>query len=223
MAEPAPRSGIGRILDTLTVIVAFGAVVVAVAMLANVIGTVTSAGEGTAARSSRSPGASTSTPARSASATPAAASSPTSPVATQAPAIIATRYQSGGHTYAGLEVRTGTVVTAALDGTVEVRTYQLIDGSVRVGSNVPSLPFYPYITILSADRRVIYRPGELGSDVEVLVQDGQQIRVGGALFRQLAAGRSSWATFYDPTAPFQVVVSVQAVPSGLDLEPQGSY
>jgi hypothetical protein len=53
----------------------------------------------------------------------------------------------------------------------------------------------------------------------VLVQDGQQIRVGAPLFRQLGAGPSSWTTFYDPAAPFQVVVSLQAVPSGLDLDP----
>jgi hypothetical protein len=43
--------------------------------------------------------------------------------------------------------------------------------------------------------------------------------VGGPLFRELGAGRSSWAAFYDPGIPFQVVVSVQAVPSGRDLDP----
>jgi hypothetical protein len=126
---------------------------------------------------------------------------------------------SAGHRYAGLAVKTGTVVTAAFDGVVEVRTYQLIGGSVRVGSNVASVPFYPYITVVSADRRMTYRPGELASDVEVLVEDGQQVRTGAALFRQLGSGRSSWAAFYDSAAPFQVVVSLQAIPSGLDLDP----
>ena len=220
MAEPAPRPGMGRVLDSLTFIVAFVSLAVAVLMLDSVIADTVSAGRdriAPAVRPSPTPGVSIPV----ASVTPASASprpSPT-PSPTPASAIVATRYLSAGHTYAGLEVGTGTVVTAALDGIVEVRTYQLIDGSVRVGSNVPSLPFYPYITIVSADSRMTYRPGASGSDVEVLVQDGQQIRVGGSLFRQLGAGRSSWATFYDPGAPFQVVVSVQAVPSGRDLDP----
>lgn len=216
MSAPAPRPGLGRVLDNLTIVVAFVAVLVAVAMLASVIsGTVSAGGDRVA------PQASGPTAVLSGSVTLAPASPPPSPTATpsQAPPIVATAYLSAGHTYAGLEVRTGTVVTAALDGVVEVRMYQLIDGSVRVGSNVPSLPFYPYITVVSANSRMTYRPGALGSDVEVLVEDGQPIRVGGALFRQLGAGRSSWATFYDPGTPFQVVVSVQAVPSGRDLDP----
>jgi hypothetical protein len=216
MSAPASRPGTGRVLDSLTIVVALVAVVVAVAMLVNAI---------IGSPSPRTPEASGLTAVPSGSVTLASASPSPSPTATptQAPAIVATPYLSGGHTYAGLEVRTGTVVTAARDGVVEVRTYQLIDGSVRVGSNVPSLPFYPYITVVSADTRVTYRTGALGFDVEVLVEDGQQIRVGGPLFRQLGAGRSSWATFYDPGAPFQVVVSVQAVPSGRDLDPLGFF
>lgn len=217
MSEPAPRPGMGRVLDGLTIVVVFGAVVVAVVMVETVM-------PDALRPSQRTPEASGPAAVRSASPTPAPApSAPPSPTASatssQAAAIVARPYLSGGHTYAGLDVRTGTVVTAVLDGVVEVRTYQLIGGNVRVGSNVPSLPFYPYITVVSADRRMTYRPGELGSDVAVLVEDGQQIRVGAPLFRQLGAGRSSWATFYDPSAPFQVVVSVQAVPSGLDLDP----
>ena len=224
MSAPAPRPGLGRVLDNLTIVVAFVAVVVAVTMLVNVISGTVSAGDGRVApadRASRTPEAPGPTAVLSGSVTLAPASPPPSPTATpsQAPPIVATAYLSAGHTYAGLEVRTGTVVTAALDGVVEVRMYQLIDGSVRVGSNVPSLPFYPYITVVAANSRMTYRPGALGSDVEVLVEDGQPIRVGGALFRQLGAGRSSWATFYDPGTPFQVVVSVQAVPSGRDLDP----
>jgi hypothetical protein len=209
----------GRVLDSLTIVVAFVAVVVALAILVSVIlGTVS--GGGDRAGPTRTPETSRPSALPSGSVTLATASpSPPAPTPSQAPAIVATPYLSGGHTYAGLEVRTETVVTAAFDGVVEVRMYQLIDGSVRVGSNVASLPFYPYITVMSADSRMTYRPGALGSDVEVLVEDGQQIRVGGPLFRQLGAGRSSWATFYDPGIPFQVVVSVQAVPSGRDLDP----
>jgi hypothetical protein len=210
----------GRVLDGLTIIVAVVAVIVAVATLADVIGTISDGDRSAPAERSSSRTTSGPTAARSGSATPAPASTPPSASTTpsQAPAIVATPYLFGGHANAGLDVRIGTVVTAALDGIVEVRMYQLIDGSVRVGSNVPSVPFYPYITIVSADSRMIYRPGALGADVEVLVEDGQQIRVGGPLFRQLGAGRSSWATFYDPGIPFQVVVSVQAVPSGRDLD-----
>ena len=209
MSEPRPRSGMARVLDGLTIVVACGTVVIAVAMV------------GGAVRPSRTPepvGPAAVPSSATAAPAPSPPASPTA-VPTQASPIVASAYLSGGHPYAGLEVRTGTVVTAALDGVIEIRTYQLIGGSVRVGSNVPSLPFYPYITIVSADRRMTYRPGELGSDVEVLVQDGQQIRKSEPLFRQLGVGRSSWATFYDPGAQFQVVVSVQALPSGLDLDP----
>ena len=222
MSESAPRPGTGRVLDGLTFVVAFVAAIVAVAMVVSVIsGTVGAGGDraGSDRSSSRTAGASGPTAVPSGSATLAPASPSQTVTPSQAPAIVATQYLSAGHTYAGLEVRTGTVVTAALDGVVEVRMYQLIDGSVRVGSNVPSLPFYPYITVVSPDSRMTYRPGALGSDVELLVADGEQIRVGGPLFRELGPGRSSWATFYDPGIPFQVVVSVQAVPSGRDLDP----
>jgi len=219
MPESTPRPGMGRVLDGLTFIVAFIAVIVAVAMVVNATSLV-SAGADRGASAARASPRTTSGPTAvpSGSATPAPASPSPAATPTQALAIVATAYPSGGHTYAGLEVGSGTVVTAALDGVVEVRTYQLIDGGVRVGSNVPSLPFYPYITVVSADTRMTYRPGALGSDVEVLVEDGRQIRVGAPLFRQLGAGRSSWATFYDPASTFQVVVSVQAVPSGRDLD-----
>jgi len=216
MPESAPRSRSGRVLDGLTFIVAFVAAIVALAMVVAVISDRAAPVDRPSSRTTRTSGP---TAVPSGSATLAPASPSPTVTASQAPAIVAAQYLSGGHTYAGLEVRTGTVVTAALDGVVEVMMYQLIDGSVRVGSSVPSLPFYPYITVVSADSRMTYRPGALGSDVEVLVADGEQIRVGGPLFRELGAGRSSWATFYDPGIPFQVVVSVQAVPSGRDLDP----
>ena len=221
MAEPARRPEMSRVLDGLTVFVAFGAVVIALAMVASVV--VGTAGlRGDRAGAAPTAQASRRTASPSGSVTPASVPSlPPSPTAnpTESSPIVAASYRSGGHTYAGLEVRTGTVVTAAFDGLVEIRMYQLIDGNVRIGSNVPSLPFYPYITVVSADRRMTYRPGALGSDVEVLAEDGQHISIGGPLFRQVGAGRSSWAAFYDPGSPFQVVVSVQAVPSGLDVDP----
>jgi hypothetical protein len=208
----SPRTG--RVLDALTILVSLVTVVVAVVVLVNAtVGTARAGGDRGAPIASA-----TAAPASGAVTQAPASPSPTA-TPTASPAIIATRYLSGGHAYAGLDVPTGTTVTAALDGTVEIRTYQLIDGNVRVGSNVPSLPFYPYVTVVSATERMIYRPGALGSDVELLAADGQQIRVGGALFRQLGPGRSSWSAFYDPAARFQVVVSAQAVPSGLDLDP----
>lgn len=220
MAEPASGSGLRRVLDSVTVIVAFVSLVVAVVMLDSVIrDTAIVGGDRFASAARPSPTSGSSIPAVASGSV--SASPPPSPTATavQAPAIVATPYLSAGHAYAGLEVSIGAIVTSPVDGVIEVKTYQLIGGSVRVGSDVPSLPFYPYITVVSANSRMTYRPGALGSDVEVLVQDGQQIRVGGSLFRQLGAGRSSWATFYDPGAPFQVVVSVQAIPSGRDLDP----
>ena len=161
-------------------------------------------------------------------ASPVPTASPTTepsatPTATPEPRILAAPYLVGGRTYAGLEVQVDTALAARFDGSVEVRIYQLIGGSIRIGSNVPSLPFFPYITVVSADRRMIYRPGALGVDTELLVRDGQRIAVGEPLFRQIGPGRSSWATFYDAGSPFQVVVSLQALPSGRDLDPRDSF
>jgi hypothetical protein len=134
------------------------------------------------------------------------------------PSIAATRYRSGGRNYIGLEVAEGTEFPARFDGVVELRVYQFFNGQVWTGSNVASLPFFPYITVTSGDKRMTYRPGSLGSDTELLVRDGQRIATGDSLFRVIGEGRSSWATFYDPRAPFQVVVSLQAVPSGRELD-----
>jgi len=162
----------------------------------------------------------TTTPSTSAmpTASPRMEPSPT-PTAAPEPRILAAPYVVGGRTYAGLEVQAGTVLAARFDGSVEVRMYQLIGGSIRIGSNVPSLPFFPYVTVVSADRRMTYRAGALGVDTEVLVRDGQLIGAGEPLFRQIGPGRSSWATFYDADSPFQVVVSLQALPSGRELDP----
>ncbi|MDQ6859423.1 MAG: hypothetical protein M3Z65_10550, partial [Chloroflexota bacterium] len=132
-------------------------------------------------------------------------------------------YSSAGHRYAGIQMRAGTAMRAPLAGTVEVRLYQYIGNEVRVGSNVASVPFFAYVTVVTPDRRLTFRPGALGVDTEVLVQDGQRVAVGDPLFRATGPGRSSWATFYDPTIPFQVVVSLNLVPSGLDGDPLIDY
>jgi hypothetical protein len=109
--------------------------------------------------------------------------------------------------------------TAPFAGTVEVRTYQLIDGEARVGSSVPTLPLYPYISVIAADRKITYRPGILGSVTEVMARDGTPVGTGDPLFRLVTSGRSSWTTFYDSSARYEVVVSLQGVPSGQDLDP----
>jgi hypothetical protein len=113
----------------------------------------------------------------------------------------------------------GRSFVAPFAGTVEVRTYQLIDGEVRLGSNIPSLAFYPYISVVTADRRITYRPGTLGSVTELVARDGAAVAAGDPLFRLVAPGRSSWTTFYNSNATYDVVVSLQAIPSGRDIDP----
>jgi hypothetical protein len=154
-------------------------------------------------------------------ATPVPTVEPT-PIATPSPppspAIVASRYRLGGRNYVGLEVPVDASMAARFDGTVEIRTYQFIEGEVRLGSNVPALPFFPYVAVVGDDRRIVYRPGALGRDTEPLVRDGERVETGQALFRIIGPGRSSWATFYDSRVPFQVVVSLQALPSGRELD-----
>ena len=74
---------------------------------------------------------------------------------------------------------------------------------------------------------LVYRGDSLdhltGSDTELLVRDGQLIGTGQPLFRVIGEGRSSWATFYDARVPFQVVVSLQASPSGRELDAFGYF
>ena len=160
------------------------------------------------------------TPNPSPTVTPTPEPSPTETAApTEAPLAL-TSFRFGGRGYVGIIVpQIGRTFAAPFVGTVEVRTYQFIDGEVRLGSNVATLPFYPYISVVAADRRMTYRPGTLGSVTELLARDGAQIGAGDALFRLVALGRSSWTTFYNSSAPYEVVVSLQALPSGRDLDP----
>ena len=115
MPESAPRPGTGRVLDGLTFIVAFVAAIVAVTMVVAVIGDRAAPADRPSLRTTGTSGP-TAVPSGSTTLAPASPSPTVTP--SQAPAIVATQYLSGGHTYAGLEVRTGTVVTAALDGVV---------------------------------------------------------------------------------------------------------
>ncbi len=150
--------------------------------------------------------------------TPEPSAAPT-PAPTRAPLAL-TAFRFGGRSYIGIVVpEVDHTFVAPFAGTVAVLVYQFIDGEVRVGSNVPTLPFYPYISVVAADRKITYRSGTLGSVTEVLARDGATVAAGDPLFRLITLGRSSWTTFYNASAPYQVVVSLQAVPGGRDLDP----
>jgi hypothetical protein len=145
---------------------------------------------------------------------------PTETAAPSPASLALSAFRYGGRSYVGIVVPDlGRSFAAPFAGTVEVRTYQLIDGEIRLGSNIPSLAFYPYISVVAADRKITYRPGTLGSVTELLARDGAAVAAGDPLFRLVAPGRSSWTTFYNSSAPYDVVVSLQNVPSGRDLDP----
>ena len=131
-----------------------------------------------------------------------------------------TSFRFGGRSYVGIVVPgIGRTFAAPFAGRVEISTYQFIDGEVRLGSNVSTLPFYPYVSVVAADRRITYRPGTLGSVTQLLARDGAQVGAGDPLFQLMREGRSSWTTFYNSVAPYQIVVSLQRMPSGQDLDP----
>jgi hypothetical protein len=153
------------------------------------------------------------TPSITVTATPAPSAQPT-----PAPLVV-TAYQNGGRRLAALEAPVGYTFTAPLAGTVRVAVYQFLEGEVRIGSNIPSQPFFPYITITSADHRMILRPGALDRDVQLIVKDGQVVAEGSPLFTIFGEGASSWKTFYDGNVTAQVVASVAAWPSGAELDP----
>jgi hypothetical protein len=151
----------------------------------------------------------------------ASAAAPTqtpSPSPTANPMTVAA-YSNSGKRYAALSAPVGYVFLAPLAGTVRVSLYQLIDGEVRVGSSVPSLPFFPYVTLESSDRRIIYRPGALNSDTELLIKNGDRAEFGTPLFKAIGEGASSWRTFYDRGVTANVIASVAALPSGSELDP----
>jgi hypothetical protein len=130
-----------------------------------------------------------------------------------------TAYANGGKRYAALRAPVGYVYLAPIAGTIRVQLYQLIDGEVRIGSNVTSLPFFPYVTVSSADRRIIFRPGALNDDTQMLTKDGERAEPGTPLFKTVGEGASSWRTFYDRGVTANVIASVAALPSGAELDP----
>jgi len=166
-------------------------------------------------------------PATAAPATPAPTPAPTVAPTPVTPAVVAIPYVNERGNYVALSVRPGTAFTAPLAGTVQVRLYHLVDGEIRQLNNrgpqlsaaEARLPTFPYVTIVAADRRMIYRPGALAKDTELLVEDGATVKVGDPLFKVIASGPSSWSTFYDAGMLSQVLVSLAALPSGRELDP----
>jgi hypothetical protein len=150
---------------------------------------------------------------------PPSTATPTPPPTTSPEAITVAAYTNGGRRYAALRAPVGQVYLSPIAGTVQVQLYQLIEGEVRVGSNVPSLPFFPYVTLQSADRRVIFRPGALNSDTQLLIKDGERAELGTPLFKTIGEGASSWRTFYDRGVTANVIASVAALPSGAEVDP----
>ena len=151
---------------------------------------------------------------------PTLAPTPTpSPASTPAPVMTVAAYANGGKRYAALRAPVDYVYLAPIAGTVRVQLYQFIDGQVRIGSAVTSLAFFPYVTIESADRRVIYRPGALNIDTQLLIKDGERAEPGTPLFKTVGEGASSWRTFYDRAVTANVIASVAALPSGAELDP----
>jgi hypothetical protein len=98
-----------------------------------------------------------------------------------------------------------------------VRSYQLINGEIRVGANVPGLALFPYVVVRSSDRVLTLRPGALNVDSEVLVRDGSVVSAGTPLMRVIGSGASSWRTFYDRNLQAQVVASLTTA-GGADLD-----
>ena len=143
---------------------------------------------------------------------------PTSPPPTPAPVLVAA-YQNAGRRFAALTVPLGHTLTTPISGSASVVLYQFLGGQIRVGSNVPTEPFFPYITITSDDQRVILRPGALGRDVQLIVKDGQSVTSGGPLFTVVGVGPSSWRTFYDPAVAAQVIASVTNRSTGAEVDP----
>jgi hypothetical protein len=151
--------------------------------------------------------------------TDASISTPTPPPATIPDALTVAAYTNSGRRYAALRAPLDYVYLAPIAGTVKVLLYQLINGEVRVGSNVTSLPFFPYLTLESAERRIIFRPGALNVDTQLLVKDGERADAGAPLFKTVGEGASSWRNFYDRGVTANVIASVAALPSGAEVDP----
>ena len=196
-----------------------GAYLVGAQITGNLTHTVAPPSPATASASSPATSSAIAVPALTPSASLGPALTPT-PGAQPTPApVMVAAYQNAGRRFAALTVSPGHTLTAPISGIASVVLYQFLAGEIRVGSNVPSEPFFPYITITSDDRRVILRPGALDRDVKLIVKDGQPVAAGSPLFTVVGAGPSSWRTFYDSAVAAQVIASVTDRSSGAEVDP----
>ena len=128
-----------------------------------------------------------------------------------------TGFQGQGLRLAALTVPAGYTLTSPIAGTVRIEGYQFVDG--RIVTGVTDQPTYPYVFIRSYDREIKLRPGVAGTDVQLLVKDGDTVAAGAPLLKTLTTGASSWHTFYDPNVNAQIVASMTAQPAGTEVDP----
>jgi biotin carboxyl carrier protein len=151
-------------------------------------------------------------------ATPAA--SPTPTATTSLDALTFELYTNGGRHFAAFVLSSAPyTVTSPIAGTVSIAMYQFLDGDVRVGSNIPELPFFPYVTVTGSERKVVLRPSSLQAGVKLLVQSGQKVGVGDALFSIKDLSASSWRTFYDRSLEAPVIASALSTSTGAEVDP----
>ncbi|MDQ2951473.1 MAG: hypothetical protein M3R54_04350 [Chloroflexota bacterium] len=149
--------------------------------------------------------------------TPAPTATPV-PTATPDPLTVAS-YQGQGLRLAALTMPAGYTLTSPIGGTVTVVLYQFVNGEIRSGANLQDRAFFPYVLVRSADREIKLRPGALDIDVQLIAKDGDTVAAGAPLFRIVAIGPSSWATFYDRQVTAQVIASVTTRPQGTEVDP----
>lgn len=156
--------------------------------------------------------------ARPATTAPSAAPTAATPVPspTSDPMSVAA-FQGQGLRLAAITIPAGYTFTAPIAGKVSISLYQYVNGEIRQG--VADQPSYPYIFVRSADRELKLRPAAVDRDVQLLVQDGDTIAAGAALFKTVTTAPSSWSLFYDKSVTAQVVASAIALPSGSEVDP----
>ena len=147
-----------------------------------------------------------------------------SPTATPVPTttpdpLTVSAYQGQGLRLAALSMSAGYTFTSPIAGQVEIVVYQFINGEIRSGAEAAGVPNFPYVYIRSADREIKLRPGALDKDVQLIVKNGDTVAAGAPLFKIIATGPSSWATFYDKNVTAQVLASVTTRPQGTEVDP----
>ena len=150
--------------------------------------------------------------------TPRPSPTPT-PVPTPVPTLGVSAYSGQNLRLAALSMPSGYTFTSPIAGRVEIVLYQLIDGQIRSGADVPDLPQFPYVFVRSSDRELKIRPGAIDKDIRLAVKDGDIVGAGQALFTTLTDGPSSWQTFYDANVRAQVIASAVALPSRNEIDP----